>query len=447
MVRTSDPKVLILFETFHLNSGGGITLTNLFKNWDKASIANSTFSYALNDCFNNQICLKYYSFGSSEIKNNHFYRIFFNIGVSGEIVAKLNSFNEYNKRNKPSTFFSTIKLYIKSILNIFGFETNSFSYSLRVSPEYLAWVKEFNPDVIYAQPSSKATCLFIEELHKKTRIPIVLHIMDDWILTYRNGLFNKLMNSQIHEIFLKLLNSSRALFTISEGMRNAYKERYGKESMIFHNTIDIDNWKSFAKKKFELGDPIRILYAGRIGIGTYHSLLEVVKAAEELAFEGCNLKIHIQSLNIDERYKKKLLTSGIVKINTPVDYQKLPLIFSSYDILLIPIDFSKKGKQFLKYSMPTKVPEFMISGTPICIYAPTDVYLHKHAIEHKWAYIIGENSKEAIKKGLNELMSNQKLRAGLSARAYKYALDNYDEKKIRSKFKNALMDIGSLHNS
>ena len=33
------PKVLIIGQYFHTESGGGITMTNLFKGWDKEKIA------------------------------------------------------------------------------------------------------------------------------------------------------------------------------------------------------------------------------------------------------------------------------------------------------------------------------------------------------------------------------------------------------------------------
>ena len=35
------PKVLIIGQYFHTESGGGITMTNLFKGWDKEKIASA----------------------------------------------------------------------------------------------------------------------------------------------------------------------------------------------------------------------------------------------------------------------------------------------------------------------------------------------------------------------------------------------------------------------
>lgn len=264
--------------------------------------------------------------------------------------------------------------------------------------------------------------------------------MDDWISVKQNGFLNKIRNENISIIFERLLKSSNALFSISEGMRKTYKEQFGKESVVFHNTLDIEKWIYHTKKTFEIGEIVKILYAGRIGIGTFHSLLEFIQAAQELE-EGIKLEIHIQAPYINEKYSKTLTSFSIVKLNKRVEYSILPQIFSGYDILLLPIDFENKGMRYLKYSMPTKVPEFMISGTPIILYAPNDIYLHEDAIVNKWAYIINVNTKNAIKERLKELINDSELRKYLSETAYTYALDHYDGKKIREKFKMAMTKI------
>jgi hypothetical protein len=55
--------------------------------------------------------------------------------------------------------------------------------------------------------------------------------------------------------------------------------------------------------------------------------------------------------------------------NPVADYADLPEIYSSADILVIANDFDEKAICFLRYSMPTKASEYMISGTPSGIFS------------------------------------------------------------------------------
>src|SRR4029079_10648542 len=55
-----------------------------------------------------------------------------------------------------------------------------------------------------------------------------------------------------------------------------------------------------------------------------------------------------------------------------VPYSELPKVFAEADFLYLPYDFSKESITFIKYSMPTKAPEYMMSGTPVIILGPAE---------------------------------------------------------------------------
>jgi len=177
------------------------------------------------------------------------------------------------------------------------------------------------------------------------------------------------------------------------------------------------------------------LYAGRIGIGTYNSFFDLVLAIEELNSEGHNINLHIQSFAVEQRFKNGLKRFKFVTFNEFAEYSELPQIFSSYDVLLLPIDFTGNGKAYLKYSMPTKASEFMISGTPILLFCPPGAALYEHAKKYNWAYIISRNDRKEIKKGILELISNKDLRIKISRVAQQYALEHFDSAMVRENFR------------
>ena len=66
-----------------------------------------------------------------------------------------------------------------------------------------------------------------------------------------------------------------------------------------------------------------------------------------------------------------------------VAYENLPKIFAETDLLILPYDFHTASIKFIKYSMPTKAPEYMASGTPILIFSPEDTALVEYAKEYR----------------------------------------------------------------
>jgi len=435
-------KVLILFETFHLKTGGGITLTNLFKDFDKSLIANCSTQLAFRNCSDDSYCSNYYILGDKEFKSPFPISLFYKWGKSGGFSQNMVSTDPNNNNITPLIPIKA-KRWIKWIIDKLGF-TNKL-YSINISEELLNWINAFQPAIIYAQPGSKATCLFIEKISKQTGLPVVLHVMDDWISVKHSSFTNNYIKDSTPLIFSRLIKSADSLFTISEGMQKAYRLRYDKDSTVFHNTLDIDKWIPFSKRNYEIGFTARILYSGRIGIGISRALLKLINAIQDLVSRGQNIKLHIQSTSIDDKHRAILSHFNFIHINNQVDYDELPRIFSAYDILILPIDFNGTGETFLKYSMPTKVPEFMISGTPILLYAPKDIYLYQHAVANKWAHIIKGESKDDLLEGLTEILENYKIRKDVSTNAFNYAMEYYDGEKIRKRFKDGLTNI-YMHN-
>ena len=61
------PKVLILNQPFNNHTGGGITLSNLFKGWDKDKLAVVSYHYLLSNVDLSH-CETYYQIGCKEHK-------------------------------------------------------------------------------------------------------------------------------------------------------------------------------------------------------------------------------------------------------------------------------------------------------------------------------------------------------------------------------------------
>lgn len=423
------PKILIYGETFNSYTGGGITLKNLFYNWGKENLAvicEGPFSRHLNP----SICDNYYQLGEEEIRWNFPFNKIRKKWNSGPVTIQ--NFEKTKSNNSKRAIRKIIvDDYFYPTLKYFGLYNSIIKVNL--SQQAKNWITEFNPDIIYIQTGNYQDTLMTIEICQYFPQPKVVHIMDDWLTEVKTkGILKNYWYIKTEIEFTKLINSCNLLLGISDLMCKEYKSRYNKEFLTFHNPIDLTFWESETKINYSIENIVNILYAGRIGYGIESSLQEFAKGIK--IYNEKN-KIKIQLVLQTQHNPSWTSNYDFVKHKIQETYESLPKTFSSYDFLLMPIDFTNKGFDFLRLSMPTKASEYMISGTPIIIFSPKNTAIVNYAEENNWAYCITNNSPLSIEKSLIELTSNFNLRKALAEKAISTARINHDANKIRAEFR------------
>ena len=86
------------------------------------------------------------------------------------------------------------------------------------------------------------------------------------------------------------------------------------------------------------------------------------------------------------------------------DSPGVPHLLAQSDLLLLPYNFDARSARYIRLSLPTKAPAYMISGTPVLVYAPADVATARYATREEWAYVVSEQGQQAVAQGLGHLM-------------------------------------------
>ncbi|WP_339923293.1 glycosyltransferase [uncultured Cyclobacterium sp.] len=436
------PKVLIFGQPFNQNTGGGITLSNLFRGWDKNKIAVVGTGHMLRN-LNTDICDSYYQLGINENKwifpFNKFQRKFSSgiIDIDKENLETNNSKHTPNIYQKPNLRQSIVDLLFYPLLKYFGiFHKLS---SINISDEFSLWLKEFNPDILYIQVQARDEILFTKELHTYLKIPLIIHIMDDWpSFISSTGLFKKYWHNKIDDELKLLFNRADVLMGISDEMAKEYKMRYDKNFITFHNPINIEFWKQHQRSNYEINESCEILYAGRMGVGIESSLELIAEAVTKVNIElGINMRFVLQTqekLNWFDKYM-------CVEHRSFVQYNDLPRKFSEADFLVLPYDFMSNSIRYIKYSMPTKVSEYMISGTPIIVLAPEETAMVKYAQEFNWAKVFTKNDVALLSDGIINLVENKKERERIAQNAINVAEKNHDSNIVTKQFKQLICSL------
>lgn len=430
------PKVLIINQPFNNDTGGGITLTNLFAGWDKDKLAVVCSGYILADNIDTQVCDTYYQLGYKERKWIFPFRFFKRKYQSGLI--------EFDQKRIQDLTIPKSKVRVKMIMDyIYPFlEYIGLSHCISktgLSPDLRDWLDSYNPDVVYAQASGREDTLFCLTLNSYLKKPLVFHMMDDWpSLVGRKGLLKSYWPKKIDREFRKLLNQADVLMSISDYMAEEYKRRYNKDFITFHNPINIQFWQSHQRTDYEMNESPKILYAGRIGLGIDTSLQLIADAIKRV-----NEDLQISIKFVLQSQEKPSWTKDYKNVTHKsfVNYNDLPKVFSKADVLILPYDFSQQSINFIKYSMPTKASEYMASGTPIIIFAPADTALVNYAKSNGWANVITENNTDRLSAAIKYLVLNKNVRQQLAQKAIDIAESNHNSTKVKNHFRSLICSV------
>ena len=435
----SLPKVLIIGQPFNNDTGGGITLSNLFKNWDKDKLAVACSAYLISDSIDPVICDNYYQLGYNETK----WRFPLNL-IQRKYLSGPLKFNQEKIQNisikKSKLRVKLIMSFLVPVLNYIGL--SQIISKTKLSIQFKSWLKDFDPDVIYVQPTSRDGILFCLSVHSFLKKPIIFHIMDDWPTVISDkGFLSKFWSKKIDKDFRNLLNKSNVLMSISGEMSRVYKLRYNKDFVPFHNAIDINFWGKYQRSNYNLTVEPLILYAGRTGLGIDTSLELFAKAVQKANTElQISLKFVLQTPEVPKWCKNY----SCVEHKNFGNYSDLPETFSSADFLLLPYDFSPKAVRYIKYSMPTKAPEYMMSGTPIILFAPLETAIVKYCQLYNCAKIITENNIDTISNKIKELINSESERQLLGENAKKIAREKHDSVNVTKAFEQTIRSLIAL---
>ncbi|WP_051228056.1 glycosyltransferase [Gillisia sp. JM1] len=439
----TSPKVLILKQPFNNNTGGGITLSNLFDNWDREQLAVACSGYLLTEDMDPKLCNNYYQLGSKERKWMFPFNLFSRKYYSGAI--KIND----KTSTKDKVVIKKSKLRVKLIMEYVRpiFEQIGFSYfqaKTGLSPEFCKWLDDFNPDILYIQADTREDVLFGIEVCDYVKRPMVFHMMDDWpTLIGVKGILKNFWKSKIDKEFRLLLDRADLLMGISDYMCEEYKKRYGKKFITFHNPIKLEFWEKEQRGNYELPKNPTVLYAGRLGLGIDKSLKSIAEAVKKVNKElQTNIKFVVQALDAPDWIKN----DQNIEHRQFVKYEELPRVFSEADLLILPYDFSLESMSFIKYSMPTKAPEYMASGTPIIIFAPQDTALVQYAEKYNWAAVITNNNIDELAEKLKQLFLDKSLREKIAKTAKTIAETRHDSDLVAREFQQMILNMRERNN-
>jgi glycosyltransferase involved in cell wall biosynthesis len=187
--------------------------------------------------------------------------------------------------------------------------------------------------------------------------------------------------------------------------------------------------------------PMELLYVGSIFPNAQlDSLADCVDAVVALNLGGYPIRLTISSPSgHTQRYHDRLAIHPAIAIEDTIrDDARFYARIAAADALLVPVNFDSASVRFIRYSMPAKLPAYMISGTPIFVYGSAETTQVRYALDAEWAHVVDVRDPALLQDGIRTIMQDDALRRRVSSVAQATVARSHDAATVRAGFQATL---------
>jgi len=319
----------------------------------------------------------------------------------------------------------------------------------KISPALEAWINDFRPTVLYTILGGNGLMELVESIRRRFDLPVVVHIMDDWVQAHhRSGLLAFIERRRMLTLVQQSMANATRCLAICDAMAEVYTQRYHRHFEAFQNTIDVARWSRMAKTDLSIKQPARLLYTGSIlSFAQLDSLAACCRVVERLNAEGqaVELTIHAPAF-LAESVRHRLEIGPHIRLAPPITDDELYFTaLVEADVLLLPVNFDPHSRTFIRFSMPTKVPSYLVTGTPVLVYGSADVAQVEYAASQGWGFVVDQPDEDDLAAGMRRILTDITLRRQLSEAACRTAWKNHDVTVVRARFQAVLAEAAAGH--
>ena len=243
--------------------------------------------------------------------------------------------------------------------------------------------------------------------------------------------------------FAELAAKSEACIAIGDAMAEHYRAVYGRDFESFQNCVALEQFRFVSRTEWKRSNVFHVAYRGRIGLAVERSVLDVAEAIGRLRSRGMSIALDVTTPDVDCRVAQTLEACEHVTVAEPGGLDALPRALADADVLVLPYDFDQRSRTFIRLSVPTKLPEYLASGTPVLVYAPEDTAVVRYARKDGWGLVVSTRARSMLDSALARLYEDAGLRRSLGETAKATASRNHDAVLVRERFRQLLDGVAS----
>jgi len=290
----------------------------------------------------------------------------------------------------------------------------------RVRRQTLAAIKREQPTQMLITADDGAFLLGGYLAAKRSRLPYDVMLLD----IYAGNAYSILKRLVARLTEGVVVRGARRVFVTNEVTREHYFTLYGIQASVVEHSAIVRKVHSRPAKR-----PATILYTGAIYWAQQDALADLCEAVRTIP--GVN--VHL-STDINET---QLRRSGLLGPRITASHlaaSDVPKRQIDVDLLFLPLAFRSRAPDVIKTAAPGKLAEYLVSGVPILVHAPSFSYVARDARACGWGFVVDEPSPSLLAAAIHALLEDNALRARLVNNAGRIARERHDESVIANSF-------------
>jgi len=420
-------KILIISsEVWRDDNNGGNVLSNIFKD--------SGYEFAQIFCFPgqpmNNLCKNYYQMTDKMMIRNL---------LKKEKIGKTLKYNEYPSDTSENSV--TAEQENKKFYNFFRNHRLEIFYFIRSliwkfsdwkNCELEAFIKNFNPDIIFAPCYASHELLAIDRYAKQiANVPVISYISDDnySLHQFRLDPIYWLNRFILRYNMRKTFKIYDLIYTMTDEQKREYENALHCNMKILKKSGDF----TAVPEKRAVNSPIRLIYAGGIYCGRWKTLAKIAEQIKIINKETVKMKLDIYTgSNLTSKQQALLNDGRSCRVHSSISQAQLKNEYLNSDIALHVEAFSLRYRLLTRLSFSTKIIDCMSSGCAVMA-----VCWKKHAgyiyLKNNDIAICVDNYRD-ISAALNKCLENKDILIEYSKKAKEYGLKNHQANDIRKDF-------------
>ncbi|MFC4089690.1 glycosyltransferase [Micromonospora sicca] len=390
------PRVLVVGHMpFDRSTGTTITLSNLFHGWPKDRLAQV---YTASTEPSTEVCEKFLHFPPREHYLPPQYYALRMLGWNGSTplqgIPAIAAVREAADRRRA---VAAVYAHLVALADL---------SPLHVPPRVVRWLRDYQPDVVYSMLGSVRLTRLAFRAAEVCGVPLVPHFTDDWpAMLYPHGELGGIAERALRSAVRKLIRLAPAGMAISEPMAEEYQRRYGIPFEIFANSVDADFFATPQPQPVGRDRPVtNLVYVGALHLDRWRSLLNIAASAEAIsaAANPVRLTMHCPAEDV-ERYRRAFAGHPQVHFGRSLASHEVSDALAAADILVHVESFAEDTRRYTRYSVSTKIPQYLAAGRPIFGHGPAELASMAYIRSARAGVVVGVQDPDLVTEQLWKL--------------------------------------------
>jgi glycosyltransferase involved in cell wall biosynthesis len=300
-------------------------------------------------------------------------------------------------------------------------------------------IRRFAPQVIYAWAGDSVWVRLIEECAARYGVQYVIHFMDNHVELSGANAVEGVAHAEYRRNLARVVSKAKRIFTISSAMGVAYHAKFKKSFDVFHGVMDKKGWGWPDPTE---NDVFTLAFTGSIESGQLGGLRDVAAAVDQLARKGRKVRLVLYlTESYEARARRELGEFENVEYVRHPDATGLRNALIAANVLVLAYGFDKRCIEYYRYSFPTKVVPYMLSGRCILAYGPLSIEPIAYVKRGGWGEVVFTEGAEELARVIEALMAAPDKCQRLARSAYEAGLEEHDLERHARRFLTAMDDL------